>query len=130
MSRVDSPRTVERQDLVVKPLKAALALANDLRLKTTVAITRRVDPHPAVLGHQRLRRRPVARVPHATGRLLVGLIAQMVGQLDLHRPLHQALCQLREQAPGPGDLLLGPSASQQLIDHLIADSVAIRPIHH
>ena len=58
------------------------------------------------------------------------LIAQMVGQLDLHRPFHQPLGQLREQPPGPGDLLLGLSASQQPIDHLIRDPLAVGPLHH
>ena len=33
MSRVDSPRLVQREDLVVKPLKAPLALSDDLRSK-------------------------------------------------------------------------------------------------
>ena len=42
-----------------------------------------------MLGDKRLGRRPVARVRNAAGRLLMGLIADVVGQLDLHRPLHQ-----------------------------------------
>ena len=50
MSRIDSPRAVEREDLLVEPLEAALALAHDLRLKAAVAIPRRVDPHRPVLG--------------------------------------------------------------------------------
>ena len=47
------------------------------------------------------------------------LIAEMVGQLDLHRPLHQPLGQLAQQAARAGDLLLGPRAGEQLIDQLI-----------
>ena len=46
------------------------------------------------------------------------LIAQMVGQLDLHRALHQPLGQLRQQPARSGDLLLRASARQQLIDHV------------
>jgi hypothetical protein len=41
----------------------------------------------------------------------------MVGQLDLHRALDQPLGQLAKQPVGTGDLLLGASAGQQLIDH-------------
>jgi hypothetical protein len=33
-------------------------------------------------------------------------VAQVVGQLDLHRALHEPLRQPREQTPGPDDLLL------------------------
>jgi hypothetical protein len=44
------PAAVEREDLVVEPLKAALALANDLRLKTPVTIARRVDLDLPMLG--------------------------------------------------------------------------------
>ena len=49
------------------------------------------------------------------------LVAHMAGQLDLHRPLDQPLGQLRQQPAGPGDLLLGRDAREQLVDHLIAD---------
>ena len=47
------------------------------------------------------------------------LVAQMVGQLDLHRSLDQPLGQRRQHPAGPGDLLLGPRTGQQLVDHLI-----------
>ena len=49
------------------------------------------------------------------------LVADVVGQLDLHRALHQALGQLGEQPAGPGDLLLRRRAGEQLVDHLVAD---------
>jgi hypothetical protein len=49
------------------------------------------------------------------------LIADVVGQLDLHRALHQPPGQLGEQPAGPGDLLLRARAGKQLVDHLIAD---------
>ena len=124
------PAAVQRQDLVVEPLKAALALANDLRCEAAVAIPRRLDRHLPVLGHQRLRAGPVARVARPARRLLMRLIAQMVSQLDLHRPLHQSLGQRRQQPARPGDLLLGPRAGQQLIDHLIRDPLATGPLNH
>jgi hypothetical protein len=46
------------------------------------------------------------------------LIAQVVGELDLHRALNQPLRQLREQAPGADDLLLAVSAGEQFVEHL------------
>ena len=124
------PAAVQREDLVVEPLEAALALSDDLRFEAPVAIPRSVDRHLSLLGNQRLRRRPVTRVAPATGRLVMGLVAEMVGQLDLHRPLHQPLSQLGQQAAGPGDLLLGPRAGEQLVDHLIGDPLAVRALHH
>ena len=47
------------------------------------------------------------------------LIAQVVGQLDLHRPLHQPLSQLRQKATGPDDLLLGLGSGKQLVHELV-----------
>ena len=58
------------------------------------------------------------------------LVAKMVGQLDLHRPLHQPLRQLRQQPTRPGDLLLGARAGQELVDHLIRDPLATGPLDH
>ena len=111
--RLDIPRRqaagVQRQDLVVKALKAPLTLADDLRLKAAITIARRIDPDRTVLGDQRLRRRPVARVARPAGRLLMTFIADVIGQLDLHRTFHQPLGQLRQQATRPDDLLLGPA---------------------
>ena len=49
----------------------------------------------------------------------MGLIAQVVSQLDLHRALHQPLGQLAQQAARAGDLLLGLCAGEQLIDQLV-----------
>ena len=125
------PAAVQRQDLVVKPLKPPLALADDLRLKRSRRdpAARRSRPGPcsviSVLGL-----RPVARVARPARRLGVRLIAQMVSQLDLHRALHQPLGQLRQQPARPGDLLLRRRAGQQLIDHLIGDPLAIGPRDH
>jgi hypothetical protein len=51
----------------------------------------------------------------------MGLIAEVVGQLDLHRPFHQPLGQLRQQPARPGDLLLGARAGEQLIEQLVRE---------
>ena len=47
------------------------------------------------------------------------LVAEMVGQLDLERPLDQPLRQLPEHPARPEDLLLGPRAGQQLVNDLV-----------
>jgi hypothetical protein len=131
--RLDIPRghspAVERQDLLVEPLKAPLALADDLRLKAPVAVPRGADLDPSMLRGQPLRCRSVARVPGAARRLLMGLVTKMVGQLDLHRPLHQPLGQLAEHATGPEDLLLGLRARQQLVNNVIRE-LAAKVVRH
>src|SRR5439155_5168717 len=115
---------VEREDLVVEPLEAPLPLADDLRLEAALAIPRRFDPHRSVLGRKRLRRRTVAGVTGAAGRLLMRLVAEMLGQLRRHRPLNQPLRQLRKNAAGADDLLLRAGTGKQLVDHLLREPVA------
>jgi hypothetical protein len=131
--RLDIPRRhtprVERQDLVVKPLKTPLTLADDLRREAPIPIARRVDSDLSVLGDQRLRRRPVARVPRPAGRLLMAVIADMIGQLDLQRPLHQPLRQLTQKPARADDLLLGSRAGQQLVNNVIG-KLAAQVIRH
>jgi hypothetical protein len=48
----------------------------------------------------------------------------MVGQLDFHRALDEALRQTREQAAGPNDLLLAARPGQQLVDQLVREPLA------
>ena len=57
------------------------------------------------------------------------LVPEMVGQLDLHRPLHQPPGQLRQQPAGPGDLLLRPRARQQLVNNVVRE-LASEVIRH
>jgi hypothetical protein len=47
----------------------------------------------------------------------------MIGQLGVHRALHQPLGQLSEQPTGTNDLLLRLSAGEQLIDQLITETL-------
>jgi hypothetical protein len=114
--RLDIPRReapgIQGEDLVVKPLKPPLTLAHDLRGEAPIAITRRVDRHLAVLGHQPLRGAAITRVAGPARRLLVALIPQVVGDLDLQRALDQPLGQLTEQAARTDDLLLRASARE------------------
>ena len=126
MSRVDKPARVEREDLVVEALEAPLTLPDDLRLERPLPIPRRARPDRPVLGRKRLRGRAVTGVAGAAGRLLVRLVAEMLGQLRRHRPLHQPLRQLREHPARADDLLLGPGAREQLVDHLIGETIANR----
>src|SRR5207247_10671290 len=112
---------VQGEDLVVEAHEPPLALLDDLRLKAAVSIAGRLDLDLPVLADQRLRTRAVALVAGAPGRLPMRLVADVVGQLDLHRPLDQPLGQLRQQPTGPGDLLLGARAGEQLVAHLIAE---------
>ena len=113
-----------RDDLLVEPLETPLALAHDSRLKRPVAIARRVDRNRAMLGRERFRRRAVARVPHATRRRLAVLVAEMVGQLDLHRPLNKALGQPGEQTTGPDDLLVAARTGEQPVDEFVRQPFA------
>jgi hypothetical protein len=52
------------------------------------------------------------------------LIAQVVGQLNLERPLDDALRERRHQPAGPDDLFLRLRAGEQLIDHLVGQQAA------
>jgi hypothetical protein len=52
---------------------------------------------------------------------VVALIADVVGQLDLQRALHQPLSQLAQHAARSDDLLLGPSSSQQLVNDVVRE---------
>jgi hypothetical protein len=72
---------------------------------------------------------PFACVPDAAGWLVVAVIADVIGQLDLQRALHQPLGQLAEQTTGANDLLLSPSSRQQLI-HDIVRQLAAQVIRH
>lgn len=45
----------------------------------------------------------------------MGLVTEMIGQLDLHRAFHHPLRQLAEQAALPGDLLTRLSVDYQLM---------------
>ena len=121
MSRTDSPREYKARILSSNPWKRRWRLRTIFGRKLPsrsrgASISTFPCSQVSVFGD-----RPVARLARAARRLLVRLIADVVGQLDLHRPLHQPLGQLRQQPAGPSDLLLGRGAGEQLVDHLIAD---------
>ena len=51
------------------------------------------------------------------------LVAELAGQLGVHRPLHQPLGQPSKQTARTDDLLLRPGAGEQLIDQLVTETV-------
>src|SRR5207248_6925146 len=103
----------------------ALALAHDLRLKRALAVPWRPDPHRPVLGRERLRTRAVAGVAGTAGRLLMRLIAKVLGQLGRHRPLHEPAREGGQKTAGPDDLLLRPRAGEQFVDQLVGQPVTL-----
>jgi hypothetical protein len=129
------PARVERDDLVVKAVEAALVLGHDLRFERPLPVARRADPHRPVLGMQRLGRRAVAAVPGPARRRMAALIAEVVGQLGVHRALDQPPGQLGEQAALTGDLRRRARAGEQPVDQLVrkltrtrAQRIAVGPL--
>lgn len=118
------PAGVQGDDLLIQPRQPALALADQLRLKTALAVPRRVDRNAALVGQQRLRRAAVAGVPHAAGWRVSGRIAQMLGQLLLKRPLDRPTRDLTQHAAPPEDLALPTLARDQLVDHPVEQPLA------
>ena len=112
---------VEADHTIVEPDPPGLTLLDDLRLKRALAIPRGADPQRSLIGQDRLCRLAVARVPRATGRRLTGLIAQMLGQLGLQRPVQQPARQLPQQPVRARDLLRRPRAREQRVEQLVAD---------
>jgi hypothetical protein len=100
-------------------VKTPLVLGHDLRLERARPVARLLDPHRPVLGVHRLRCHPVAGVADPARRRLSPLVAEMVGQLGLHRPLDQPLRQPAEQPLRAGDLLRRARAGEQLVDQLV-----------
>jgi hypothetical protein len=62
-----------------KPTNRRWRLRTIFGSNVAVAIPRRVERHLPLVGDQRLGRRPIPRVARASGRLQVGLIAQVLG---------------------------------------------------
>ena len=98
------PAPVHRDDLLVEAVKTPLVLLDDLRLKRAGAVARRLDAHRPMLRVQRLRCRAVARVADAAGRRATALVAEVTGQLGVHRPLDQPLGQRLQQTALARDL--------------------------
>ena len=85
------PPRVHRQDLVVKPRETPLVGSHDLRREGAVPVPRNLDLRFHEITLQLLAAGPVAGVATATTRGVVLLVTQVVGQLGVHRPLHQRL---------------------------------------
>ena len=89
------PTRVHRDDFLVESVETPLTLRHDLRLERPRPITRLVDPDRPMLGMDRLRGDPVASVTDPARRRLTTLIAEVIGQLGIHRPLNKPLRQPR-----------------------------------
>ena len=110
---------VHRNDLLVEAVKAPLVLGHDLRFERAGAVARLLDSHRAVLGMHGLLAEAVAGVAGPTRRRLTALVAEMLRQLGVHRPLDQPLRQTLKQPVRAGDLLRRARAGEQLVDQLV-----------
>lgn len=99
---------VQRDDLLVEPREPALVLADQLRLKGAVAITRHVDRDRSVVRQHRLAARPVAVIGDQLRLRRAGRVAEMVRQLGAERPLDQAFLKRRD-AVSMASAVSGPS---------------------
>src|SRR5580704_12054187 len=88
------PPRVHRQDLVVEAAETTLMTRYDLRLEGAIAVPRNLDHRLPKIALQRLAACAVARVATALAAGVVLLIPQVMGQLGVHRTLHQRLRQL------------------------------------
>src|SRR3954465_3840434 len=104
---------VHRDDLVIKPRKAALVSGDQLRIETGLAVARHRQLDPTGIGNDRLLAvaiSPIARL----------LARQMMVHLGVENPFGQGLLQIVKQPIGrQGSSRIG--AGQQLIEHGIRD---------
>ena len=91
-----APR-VHRQDLVIEAGEAPLMRRDDLRREGAVAVPRNRDLRFPEVALQLLAAGAVAGVAAQPALRIMLLVAQVVGQLGVHRPLHQRLGQLLEK---------------------------------
>src|ERR1700726_1142407 len=88
------PPRVHRQNLVIESAETALVAGYDLRLEGAIAVPRNLDHRLTKIALQRLAACAVARVATALTAGVVLLIPQVMGQLGVHRTLHQRFSQL------------------------------------
>ena len=121
------PARVEREDLVVEALEAPLTLPDDLRLERPPPIARRAGPQTGLCSVASVFAvEPLRVLPAPPGGSWCGSKPKMLSQLRRHRPLDQPLRQLREHTARADDLLLSPGTREQLVDHLIGETIANR----
>src|ERR1039457_500511 len=116
-------RSIQRDDLVVEPRKAGLVLGDDLRLETPVPVPRRLQIDLAEIAFQFLLAAAVAGVAAVVARRVVLLIAYLLGQFGMHRPLQERFRQLLEKAILANDVFRLLVAGQKGVDQFRVDQV-------
>jgi hypothetical protein len=99
------PARVHRQNLLIKARKTSLVLGYNFRLEGPVPVARHFDLYRSEVSLHLFPASAIAVVPAAAPFRRVLLIAEVVIQLGIHRPLDQRLGQLLEQAVWPDNLL-------------------------
>jgi len=84
-----------------KPGKPGLPLGDELRLEPASTIARDRDLDLAVIRQNCLRTRPLAAVALATALRIVLLVAKVLSQFRIKRPLNQGLVELFEKPNFP-----------------------------
>ena len=92
---------VHRDDLVVEAVEARLPFLDELRLELGVTVAWDINVELAALAFDRLRGLAVAGVAGVVPGRVVRLIAEVMGQLALQRPLDHRLGELLQESVGP-----------------------------
>src|ERR1039457_1474936 len=114
-------RSIQRDDLVVEPRKAGLVLGDDPRLQASVPVARRLRVDLPEIAFQFLLAAAVARVAAVVADRVVLLIAHVLGQLGVHRPLQEGLRQLLEKPILANDVFRVLVARQKCVDQFRVD---------
>jgi hypothetical protein len=91
------PARIQRDDLLVKTIKAGLVLLDQLWLELTAAVTRHVNLDLSALAAHGLWSRAVAGVAGVVAGSVVLLVAEVVCQLSVESTLNQRLRELLEK---------------------------------
>ena len=86
---------------LVEAIEAGLPFLDELRLELRVTVAWDIDVELTALTLDRLRGLPVAGVAGVVPGRVVRLIAEVMGQLALQRPLDHSLGELLEETVGP-----------------------------
>jgi hypothetical protein len=111
------PACVQSDHLLVETLEAPLVFLNQLRLEGALPIARNANPDGTRLGLYDLLAVTVAGVGGSSAPLL--LVAQVLGDLGLEKPLHHRTFELGEHAVRPEQVLLRTGSGNERIDEFL-----------